>query len=177
MKNRNLTGTLLLLLTAFIWGNAFVAQSDGMNYVGPLTFMSTRFILGGAVLIPIILFTRIKPNNFLCSLRAFGKEVRHTLLGGVLCGLLLGIASALQQYGLLFTSVSKAGFITTLYVIFVPIFSVFLKKHLSFNIWIAVILAVAGLYLLCINEYAALSFGDMFIMVNALAEETTVTSG
>ena len=165
MKNRNLTGTLILLLTAFIWGNAFVAQSDGMNYVGPLTFMSSRFLLGGVVLIPVIVFIRKKPSSTVKTFTAFKFELKGALLGGVLCGILLGVASALQQYGLLFTSVSKAGFITTLYVIFVPIFSVFARKHQGINIWVAVIFATVGLYLLCINESASLSFGDTLVFI------------
>lgn len=168
MKNKNLIGTLLLLLTAFIWGNAFVAQSDGMNYVGPMTFMSSRFLLGGAVLIPVIFFIRKRPDSKTKSLGDFGYELKNTLFGGILCGVLLGIASALQQYGLIFTSVSKAGFITTLYVIFVPIFSVFMKKRLEINIWVAVILATAGLYLLCINKHAALSFGDVLVFASSI---------
>ena len=165
MKNKNLTGTLILLLTAFIWGSAFVAQSDGMNYVGPLTFLSTRFLLGGVVLIPVIVVQRFFRKTGSVSLADFGREVKGSLLGGVFCGILLGIASALQQYGLIFTTVSKAGFITTLYVIFVPIFSIFAKKRLGLGLWVAVALATVGLYLLCINENLALSFGDTLVFI------------
>lgn len=163
MNNGNLKGTLILLLTALIWGSAFVAQSDGMNYVGPLTFMSTRFLLGGVVLFPVIAVIRKFDIGAKSTFKSFGKELKTSVPAGIFCGLLLGIASALQQYGLLFTSVSKAGFLTTLYVIFVPIFSIFAKKKPSASIWIATALATVGLYLLCVNEGAALSLGDSLV--------------
>ncbi|MBQ1187260.1 MAG: DMT family transporter [Clostridia bacterium] len=168
MTNKNLKGTLILLLTAFIWGSAFVAQTDGMNYVGPLTFLSTRFLLGGLVLLPIIIYKRNRFHPSVQGNSTLWKEVKKALPGSVFCGLFLGTASALQQYGLLFTSVSKAGFITTLYVIFVPIFSLFLKKKLGVNLWIAVILATVGLYLLCMNGSAAFSLGDTLVFVCAV---------
>ena len=166
--NNNLKGTLILLLTAFIWGSAFVAQTDGMNYVGPLTFLSARFLLGGIVLCPVIFCMRRFAKLKDAAAIPFSAELKKALPGGVFCGLLLGIASALQQYGLLFTSVSKAGFITTLYVIFVPIFSLFAKKKLGANLWVAVVLATVGLYLLCVNGQAAFSLGDSLVFVCAV---------
>lgn len=166
MKNKNLIGTLLLLLTAFIWGNAFVAQSDGMNYVGALTFMSSRFLLGGIVLIPFIVIKRAHRKEI--SDKPFGKELKSALFCGIFCGTLLGIASAFQQYGLLYTTVSKAGFITTLYVIFVPLFSIFLKKKVGLSVWISVLLATIGLYMLCVTETAALSFGDILVFISSI---------
>ncbi len=165
MRNKNLTGTLILLLTAFIWGSAFVAQTDGMNYVGPLTFLSTRFLLGGAVLIPVIILIRKSGQKTGALTLPFKTELKNTLIGGIFCGMLLCVASALQQYGLMFTTVSKAGFITTLYVIFVPLFSLFIGKKLGFNLWIAVALATIGLYLLCISEALALSLGDTLVFI------------
>ena len=166
--NNNLKGTLILLLTAFIWGSAFVAQTDGMNYVGPLTFLSARFLLGGIVLCPVIFCMRRFAKLKDAAAIPFSAELKKALPGGVFCGLLLGIASALQQYGLLFTSVSKAGFITTLYVIFVPVFSLFAKKKLGANLWLAVALATVGLYLLCVNGQAAFSLGDSLVFVCAV---------
>ena len=166
--NNNLKGTLILLLTAFIWGSAFVAQTDGMNYVGPLTFLSARFLLGGIVLCPVIFCMRRFAKIKNAAAIPFSAELKKALPGGVFCGLLLGIASALQQYGLLFTSVSKAGFITTLYVIFVPVFSLFAKKKLGANLWLAVALATVGLYLLCVNGQAAFSLGDSLVFACAV---------
>ncbi|MBQ5910420.1 MAG: DMT family transporter [Clostridia bacterium] len=168
MSNGNLKGTLILLLTALIWGSAFVAQTDGMNYVGPLTFLSVRFLLGGIVLLPIIIYKRKKSAEPDLSGTPLSTEIKRALPGSVFCGLFLGIASALQQYGLLFTSVSKAGFITTLYVIFVPLFSLFLKKKLGINLWVAVLLATVGLYMLCMNGTAAFSLGDTLVFVCAV---------
>lgn len=166
--NNNLKGTLILLLTAFIWGSAFVAQTDGMNYVGPLTFLSARFLLGGIVLCPVMFCMRRFAKIKNAAAIPFSAELKKALPGGVFCGLLLGIASALQQYGLRFTSVSKAGFITTLYVIFVPVFSLFAKKKLGANLWVAVALATVGLYLLCVNGQAAFSLGDSLVFVCAV---------
>ena len=165
MSNKNLTGTLILLLTAFIWGSAFVAQSNGMNYVGPLTFLSARFLLGGVVLFPVIILIRKLGQKSNPDSVSFKSELKGTLFGGIFCGILLGIASALQQYGLMYTTVSKAGFITTLYVIFVPLFSLFVGKRLGFSLWIAVALATVGLYLLCMSESLSLSLGDTLVFI------------
>lgn len=165
MKNKNLLGTLELLLAAFIWGSAFVAQSAGMEHIGPLTFMSVRFTIGGVVLLPLIWFRsrskNQKPN--------FKPENRKTLfIGGIVCGVVLTVAAAFQQYGLLYTTVGKAGFITTLYVIFVPLCGMFFKNFPKANIWIAVIIATLGLYLLCMTESFALSLGDTLVLMCAL---------
>lgn len=165
MSNKNLTGTLILLLTAFIWGSAFVAQSNGMNYVGPLTFLSTRFLLGGFVLFPVIILVRKFGQKNNAGSVPFKSELKGTLFGGIFCGILLGIASALQQYGLIYTTVSKAGFITTLYVIFVPLFSLFVGKKLGLSLWVAVALATVGLYLLCMSESLSLSLGDTLVFI------------
>lgn len=166
MKNRNLIGTLLLLLTSFIWGCAFVAQSDAMKHVGALTFMSSRFFLGGIVLIPFIAIKRGCSKEV--SRLPFKAELKGTLFCGVFCGTLLGIASAFQQYGLIYTTVSKAGFITTLYVIFVPLFSIFLRKSVGICVWVSVVLATVGLYMLCVTEKAALSFGDILVFISSI---------
>ena len=165
MKNKNLTGTLILLLTAFIWGSAFVAQSSGMKHVGPLTFLSARFLLGGVVLFPVIILIRKLGQKNNADSVPFKAELKGTLFGGIFCGILLGIASALQQYGLMYTTVSKAGFITTLYVIFVPLFSLFIGKRLGLSLWIAVALATVGLYLLCMSESLSLSLGDTLVFI------------
>lgn len=165
MSNKNLTGTLILLLTAFIWGSAFVAQANGMNYVGPLTFLSTRFLLGGFVLFPVIILVRKFGQKNNAGSVPFKSELKGTLFGGIFCGILLGIASALQQYGLIYTTVSKAGFITTLYVIFVPLFSLFVGKKLGLSLWVAVALATVGLYLLCMSESLSLSLGDTLVFI------------
>lgn len=167
MRNQNLRGTLQLLLAAFIWGSAFVAQSEGMDYVGPLTFLSVRFFVGGIVLIPILLFKRAKNNTDYKT--AEKADLKYTLMGGVCCGILLTVASGLQQFGILYTTVSKAGFITTLYVIMVPLCGLFFGKRIGLGVWLSVFLATAGLYLLCMTEGLTLATGDFLVFLCAVA--------
>lgn len=141
--------SLLLLLTATIWGVAFVAQSVGMDYVGPFTFSATRNFIGAAVLIPVILFFEKGKTT---EQKAAEKENRQTLIkGGILCGFFLCVASNLQQFGILYTTVGKAGFLTAMYIVLVPILGIFLKKKVGIKMWIVVLIAVCGLYLLCIS--------------------------
>lgn len=147
----------LLLLTAFIWGCAFVAQSAGMKYVGPFTFTAIRSYLGGLVLLPLIYFFD-HTMNF---------KNKKLWVGGIACGIVLGIASDLQQIGIQYTTVGKAGFITALYIIIVPFLGVFLGKKLSPKIGVSVILAVIGLYLLCMTNSFSLSHGDLLVFLCA----------
>lgn len=147
----------LLLLTAFIWGCAFVAQSTGMQYVGPFTFTALRSYLGGLVLLPLIYFFD-HTMNF---------KDKKLWIGGILCGIVLGLASDFQQIGIQYTTVGKAGFITALYIIIVPFLGLFLGKKLSPKIGISVILAVVGLYLLCMTKSLTLSTGDLLVFVCA----------
>ena len=120
--------TLLLLLTAFIWGVAFVAQSVGMDYVGPLTFNASRFIIGAVFLIPCIAFLdalKKKDSAVSGDLSSTEPKDRKTLLiGGLCCGIAIAVASTLQQYGISMTTVGKAGFITALYIVLVPILGI-----------------------------------------------------
>ena len=142
-KKAALRGSLLLFLAAFIWGVAFVAQSVGMNYMGPLSFNGARFLMGSAVLLPLIIVRRKKS-------RADGRktaETKTTVIGGICCGLALCGAALLQQYGIMYTTVGKAGFITTLYIIMVPVFGIFLRKRVPGRVWIAAAIAAAGMYL------------------------------
>ncbi len=169
MRNKNLKGTLQLLLAAFIWGSAFVAQSEGMNFVGPMTFLSVRFFIGGIVLIPLLVFKRALAKRR-AEYRSFEKsDIKYTLVGGIGCGILLTVASGLQQFGIIYTTVSKAGFITTLYVVMVPLCGLFLKKRVGLGVWMSVFLATAGLYLLCMTEGLTLSLGDFLVFLCALA--------
>lgn len=157
----------MLLITALIWGSAFVAQSAGMEYVGPFTYNMSRSVLGFAVLIPVILlFSRSSEG---------GKSVvsrlapdRCTLIGGICCGLILGIASSLQQYGISMTTAGKAGFITALYIIIVPLLGIFIGKRIPKIIWLCVAIAVLGFYLLCIKENFTVSKGDLVVLCCSL---------
>ncbi len=161
------TGPVMLLLAALIWGTAFVAQSVGMDYVGPFTFNSVRSLIGGLFLVPCIALLRKvgvtkgedqKPGD------------RKTLLkGGICCGVALAIASSLQQIGIQYTSVGKAGFITALYVVIVPICGLFFHKKVPLAVWGCVALAVVGMYLLCISGESGINKGDILVFLCALA--------
>lgn len=160
MKKKQLGNSLLLLLTATIWGSAFVAQSVGMEHVGPFTFTFSRSIIGGVVLLPCILLLGKWKKGF---------ATKTEWLGGICCGIALCVASNFQQVGIQFTTVGKAGFITALYVVLVPIFGLFLKKRVPISIWGCVILSVVGLYLLCMPAGAfSLALGDLLVLICAV---------
>ena len=164
--------SLLLLLTATIWGVAFVAQSVGMDYVGPFTFNVMRSIIGGVVLLPCIaLLGKINgKGNTEAAKKMDGKERKTLFIGGIACGVLLCIASNLQQFGIMYTSVGKAGFITAMYIVVVPVLGIFLRKKVSGKVWCGVGIAVAGLYLLCMTESGfSVQKGDFLLMLCALA--------
>ena len=169
-KTRN---TFLLILTAFIWGVAFVAQSVGNAYVGPWTFTASRSVIGALFLIPCIAFLdKLKSKEAATSDNAAAKDepknMKTLIIGGICCGTALAIASMLQQYGIAYTTVGKAGFITALYIIIVPILGIFFKRNPGLRVWISVLLAVAGLYFLCMTDSLSLGKGDLLVMLCAL---------
>lgn len=167
MKNIKLRNSLLLLLTAFIWGVAFVVQSVGGDAVGPYTFNCIRMILGGIALLPVIaIMDHVKPS----MRRPATKEQRKVLLlGGISCGTILFVASSFQQMGIfLGTSAGKAGFLTACYILLVPIIGLFFRKKCRWNIWIGVVLAVLGLYLLCMSGPFLLQLSDGLVLLCAL---------
>ena len=159
--SNRLRANLMLITTALIWGVAFVAQSVGMDYIGPFTFNCVRSLLGGLVLLPCI---------FLLDRLDGGKtavQKKWPVLGGVCCGVVLAVASSLQQIGIAHTSVGKAGFITALYIVFVPLLGLLGGKRVGGRIWAAVALAVAGMYLLCITESFTIGHGDLLVLLCA----------
>lgn len=162
MTKLQIRSSLLLLLTAIIWGSAFTAQSVGMDYVGPFTFNGVRSIIGGVALIPVIGFLN----------RGKKKEIKSDnktlIIGGICCGVALAIASSLQQIGIMYTTVGKSGFITTFYIVLVPILGLFFHKKCGLNVWIGVMLALAGLYFLCITETLTIGKGDIYVFLCAL---------
>lgn len=173
MKRKS-TNNFLLALTAFIWGSAFVAQSVGMDYLGPFTFNSIRCLMGGIVLIPeLLLFKRNgrkKSQEQVAEVAGAGIGSRKDLIvGGICCGLALAAGSSLQQIGLVYTTAGKAGFITALYIVIVPVMGILLGKRVRLKVWIGVVLAATGMYFLCITEGFSIAKGDFFVFLCAAA--------
>lgn len=167
------------MLTSFIWGSAFVAQSSGMDYVGPYTYNMARNVLAFLFLIPVIYVIGKKKRvtddagsgtgiDEEASVEANWKSIllpdRTTLVGGIYCGLVMAVASSLQQIGITMTTAGKAGFITALYIILVPLMGVFIGKKIPRIIWFCVVLAMAGFYLLCVKEGFSISKGDILVL-------------
>lgn len=164
-RTQKLRNCLLLLTAAIVWGMAFVSQKAGMDSMGPLTFNGTRNLIGAAVLIPVILILR----NRVPRAERKPLPLKTTIVGGISCGLALTVASTLQQYGLTMTTVGKGGFITTLYIIMTPILGIFLHRKAPKIVWVAVMMAVGGMYLLCVNgESLSVSTGDLLVLGSAL---------
>ena len=168
-----LKGTVLLFTAALIWGSAFVVQSVGMDYVGPFTFTGSRNLIGSAVLLPFILIRgKMAPEP--AGNRATDR--RFLITGGAVCGVLLCIAANLQQIGIQYTTVGKAGFITAMYIVIVPLLGIFLGRKTGALIWISVALAVAGLYLLSMKGSFSLQRGDAFMLMCAFAFAFQITA-
>ena len=167
-KKMQLRNSLFLLLTATIWGTSFVAQSVGMDYVGPFTFNMLRCLIGGIVLIPcIFLLNKIAPQEKkVLTEQECKKEKKTLLIGGVCCGILLSLAMNFQQVGIQYTTVGRAGFITACYIIIVPLIGMtFFGKKCRSTIWLAVVLALVGLYLLCITEEFDIGQGEFLVLI------------
>ncbi len=170
MKNKKLLGNILLLLTAFIWGTAFVFQRVGMDSIEPVTFNAARMALAAVIIGPIALILR-KNNKTLKTLSKEEKKAydKNTLIGGICCGAFLSTASILQQMGLVYTTAGKAGFITAMYILLVPIIGfIFFKRKNTWLVWVAVLLGVVGMYFLCITEKFSFSHGDLLILACSL---------
>ena len=168
MKNLPGKNLLILFLTALIWGTAFVAQAFGMDRIGPFAFYTARSFVGGLTLIPVVLvFGRMKSPEK--RQEEQGNSGKTLILGGVCCGLALGVASCLQQLGIQYTTVGKAGFITALYIVIVPILGLFFRKKVGVKLWISVVVAVFGLYLLCMSGSLTLQKGDFLVLLCAVA--------
>ena len=169
-NNMEVRSMLFLLMAAFIWGVAFVAQSVGMEFVGPFTFNAARFLLGGIVLLPMTLYRRKKKQrDSSLSPQQLKIRDRFTLMGGICCGAAIFIASTFQQVGMQYTGVGKAGFITALYIVIVPFLGMFLGKKVPAVLWIGAMVAVGGFYLLCITRGFILNKGDFLIFLCAVS--------
>lgn len=182
MQKNSVKNTGMLFLAALIWGFAFAAQSAGMDYVGPFTFNAVRCLIGAVVLVPVALWYNPEKKNCtggkieekLDDVAEKGKiswlKCNRTLLfGGISCGIFLGVATNLQQLGIMTTSVGKAGFLTALYIVLVPVAGLFVKKHCGISVWMGVICSLSGLYLLCITGKGfSLAVGDLYLLACAV---------
>lgn len=169
MKSKTLFGNISLIVTAMIWGSTFVAQEIGMNYVKPFTFLASRSFLGFLFLLVLIPpTTKIKKDIYKKTEKGGGKFL---LVGGTCCGVALTLASGLQQFGLVDGNAGKAGFITAMYILLVPVWGIFLKKKVPPVIWVCVPLGITGLYFLCMEPGAGFSLNssDIFLILCAIA--------
>lgn len=170
---KSLKGSLMLLLTSLIWGTAFVAQSEGMNYVEPFTYNAVRTLLGGVVLIPVIMLFRFLDKRS-------GKEkaeysLKNTVIGGICCGSALFVASSFQQAGIAQTTAGKAGFVTALYIVIVPLIGIFLHRKMPLKMWLFIAIALVGFRLLCIKQDIGISSGDLLVFFGAIAFAVHIT--
>lgn len=161
MRSQALRADLLMLITAIIWGSAFVAQTSGMDHIGPFLYSGLRFALGSLCLLPLVL----RSNR--CGARPEPFLTRSLLAGGVLMGLALALGINLQQVGLMFTSVTNAGFITGLYVIVVPLLGLLIGHKTGLGTWLGAILAVVGMFLLSVGDGFKVASGDWLQLIGA----------
>lgn len=175
-RKKQLQKSGMLLLAAFIWGVAFVAQSEAIKVVDAFTINCVRFLIGALTLLPVIFIMDRKNKQETATAGTVTldelqgtKKNKVPWLGGAVCGLVLCAATNLQQIGLKYTTAGKAGFITAFYIVLVPVFSIFLKKRASFVVWISVVIAVIGLGLLCINkEDLSIGTGELLVFACAI---------
>lgn len=166
MKQNHIRQNLYAILAAFIWGTSFVAQSVGADYVGPFTFNAARSLVAFVFLLSAcLLYRKFSKTPSEQSPEKNPHYYRDLLMGGIFCGAILSLGTNLQQKGLETTSSGKAGFITALYIIIVPILGLFLKKKVPWTIWISIGIAAAGLYFLCIEGRLSIQLGDLYTIL------------
>lgn len=169
MLKNQIKSSLILLLAATIWGFAFVAQSVGAESIGSFTLNSIRSLIGAIALTPYIILRLHKQKKSPDYIPPTKKAVKITLIGGFCCGICMFVATNLQQFGISAdTPAGKAGFITALYIVLVPVLGLFLKKKVTLLTGIGVVLAIIGLYLLCITDGLNIQYGDTLILLCAL---------
>lgn len=170
-KNKKILGTLALLLCSLIWGTAFGAQSVGMNYLEPFSFNGFRSIiavicLGGILL---VLYFKNRNNPKFCLVKN-----KKAIIGSIFCGIALFFGTSTQQIGISMSTVGKSGFVSALYIIIVPFLGLFLKKKIAPKVWLCVIIALTGLYLLCVKSDFSIEIGDLFIILSAFGFATQI---
>ena len=167
-SEKKILGFFLLFLTALIWGVAFVAQSVGMDHIGPYTFNTGRLLLGAAVTMPWAIMELKKQKNAEEEKEVYIKKRNSSVIGAAFCAVVFFLAVNLQQFALIGSSVANVSFITTLYILIIPIIGMFLGKKHGLSIWIAIAIAVVGMYLLCIKEGLVLEMGDILAFICAI---------
>ena len=167
MAPGTLKSNLLLLVTAAIWGGAFVAQRVGMDFVGPYTFNGVRFALGSLSLLPLLILTTNGAAETSSGDGAANPTAGQTLLGGVMAGAMLFLGASFQQVGLVHTTAGNAGFITGLYVVIVPIMGLLWRQRPDVGTWVGAILAAVGLYLLSVTAAFTIAYGDFLELIGA----------
>lgn len=180
--SKKIRNDMLLLMAALIWGASFVAQKAGMEYIGPFTFNSIRFLIGSLVLIPVILILDGIQKKKAAVLSADEAAVepepkndkKTLIIGGLSCGAALFVGGTLQQFGMLYTTAGKAGFITALYIVLVPILGLFIGRKVRPILWFCVVLAAVGLYLLSVKENLTIGKGDLLVIACAFGFATHI---
>ena len=168
MKNKTIGGVMLIIAT-LIWGTALVAQRLGTNHVGPFTFNAARFLVGALALLPFIFMTDYHKNRLQTSDNRFKMKDSLLIKGGIICGCIVFVTASLQQTGISYTTVGKAGFITSLYIVIVPLLELFIGRRIRLQVLGCIFLAAIGIYLLCINEQFTLGFGDTLVLICAFS--------
>ncbi len=160
-NSSNIKGILILLTAAFVWGVAFTAQSAGSEHLSAFSYTAIRYAIGVLPLIPIAYLLEVRHKDTV--------KIKRSITTGLLCGAVMFIAITFQQYGIQFAKNSgKAGFITCLYILIVPLFGLFLKRYPTLNVWVGVVLAVSGMYLLTVKGNSAIELGDVLVMCSAV---------
>ena len=167
-SEKKILGFFLLFLTALIWGVAFVAQSVGMDHIGPYTFNTGRLLLGTLVTMPWAIMELKKQKNVEEEKEVYIRKRNSSVIGAAFCAVVFFLAVNLQQFALIGSSVANVSFITTLYILIIPIIGMFLGKKHGLSIWIAIAIAVVGMYLLCIKEGLVLEMGDILAFICAV---------
>ena len=173
-KLRTLGANFMLILTALIWGSAFVAQNSAGNILGTFSINFSRYLVGGIALIPLFLFFNAKEDKK--DLPAYKSKIKNSVIGGIFCGLALFAASAFQQLGIIYgKDEGKAGFITVMYVVIVPVIGLFFRKKIGVLTWVAVLLSPVGLYLLCMENSLIPEKADILLFICAVIFSIHIT--
>ena len=167
-SEQKILGFFMLFLTAFIWGVAFVAQSVGMDHIGPYTFNASRLLLGAAVTMPWAFMELKKQKKLEEDKEIYIKKRNSSFKAAALCAIVFFLAVNLQQFALITSPVANVSFLTTLYILVIPVIGMFLGKKHGWNIWLAIVIAVVGMYLLCIEEGMVLAKGDILAFICAI---------